>query len=283
MAQKLGCDIDFNNASRGINSLDPIDPQDLATKIYVDTVANPEVKAYSFLAARNANISSDQSLRRQNGAFISTCPYIVPFDSFIHAVTAENSPASLGETWDLVIEVNGTDIFTLSVPDTNHKAVDNTLTIAVLEGDEIVIFFRNASGTVTRPAGAVYLKKLPAQAQTSYNFPAGRNATISSDQALRRQNGTFISTCPYIIPYDSVIYSITAENSPSDTSETWDLEIEINGLVVATLSVTSSDHKAIDNSANILVNEGDELVIFFRNASAGIDRPCGNVFLTSVQ
>lgn len=277
MAQKIGCDLDFNNNTRGINALDPVNPQDYATKNYVDNVS--PTRSYSFLAARNANISSDQALRRQNGTFINNNPYIVPYDSVIYAVTAENSPTDITDTWDLEVEVNSVVVFSITVPGTDHKIIDNTLNIAVSEGDEIVIFFRNASGTVVRPGGAVYLREPVLSGPRPYNFTAARNASISSNQALRRQNGTFISNCPYIIPFDSAIYAVTAENNPNDVSDTWDLEIEINGIIVLTLSVPGTDHKVVNNAINIPVSEGDELVIFFRNASASINNPGGVVYL----
>ena len=278
MSIPIGCNLNLNNSVRGINSLDPINPQDLATKAYVDNIG-VELRAYSFYACRNATINSDQALRRQNGTFISNCPYIAPFDSIISSITAQNNPSSIGGNWDLVVEVNGSVVSTVNVPGGQYKTVVNGLNVALSEGDEIVIFFRNSSGNISNPGGGIHCKEVGTAGKQSYNFLACRNATINSDQALRRQNGTFISNCPYVVPFNSIIYAATAENNPNDISETWDLDIEVNGSIVATLSIPGSDHKVVNNSLNIGVNQGDELIIYFRNASGGVNNPGGIVYL----
>ena len=109
-------------------------------------------------------------------------------------------------------------------------------------------------------------------------FPASRNANINSDQALRRQNGTFINVTPYIVPFNGEIYAITAENQDINSTRTWDFVVEVNGIVVNTLTVPNSDHRALINNLELSVNEGDEIVIFFRNASNIINRPSGVVY-----
>lgn len=156
MPVNIGTDFDFKNNTRGINHLDPINPQDIATRNYVDITVKD---TYVFLAARNASITGDQALRRQNGTFISNNPYIVPFDSVIYAATAENNPNDTADTWDLEIEVNSVVQATLSVPNTDHKVINDALNISVSQGDEIVIFFRNASAAINNPGGVVYLRE----------------------------------------------------------------------------------------------------------------------------
>ena len=111
---------------------------------------------FVFTASRNANIGSDQSLRRNDRTFISTTPYQVPFDGEIYCVTAENANVNPTRTWDLVVEVNAVVQVTLSVPGTGIKAIDDTLSVAVSAGDDVVIFFRNASANISRPSGIVY-------------------------------------------------------------------------------------------------------------------------------
>lgn len=263
----------------GIDDERAITPLKLAAYIAANVAI--ELKSYSLPCARNANISSNQALRRQNGTFISNNPYIIPYDSILTDATAENNPNDLSDNWDLEVEVNGIVVLSITVPGGDHKVTANGLNIAVSSGDEVVIFFRNASGAVNRPGGVLYFKEVPTplNGKQSYNFNACRNSTINSDQALRRQNGTFISNCPYIVPFNSVIYAITAENNPNDASETWDLDVEVNGSSVTTLSVPISDHKVINNNLDISVNQGDEIVIFFRNSSGGVNNPGGIVYL----
>ena len=111
---------------------------------------------FTWLACRNGSISTDQALRRQNGVFISSCPYIAPYDATIYAVTAENNPSSTVTTWDFEVDVNGVNQISLSVPNTDHKAEDSALALNINAGDEIVIFMRNASGLIPNPGGAVY-------------------------------------------------------------------------------------------------------------------------------
>ena len=272
----VACPLDFNNQVTGINVPDPVNPQDIATKIYVDRLFR--TNSFVYFCARNAVISTDQALRRQNGTFTSSNPYIVPYQAVIYAVTAENNPSDTGDSWDFEVEVNGRIVVSITVPNTDHKVFDDTLKIGVSKGDEVVMYFRNASGAVNRPGGAVYFTKSEDKSRRTYNFLSARNATISSDQALRRENGTFISNNPYIIPYDSFLYSATAENNPSNVADTWDLDIEVNGTVVSTLNVPAGDHKITNENLNVNVSQNDEVVLFFRNASGSIPNPGGAIF-----
>jgi len=109
-------------------------------------------------------------------------------------------------------------------------------------------------------------------------FPACRNANISSNQALRRQDRTFTNVNPYSVPYDGIIYCITAERQNVNLNRTWDLVVEINTIVVRTVNVLSGIRDVQDDNLNITVSAGDEVVIYFRNASANINRPGGVVY-----
>lgn len=111
---------------------------------------------YIFHGSRNANINTDQSLRRGEGTFISTTPYIVPYASVIYKVSAENENINNTRTWNLVIERNGSVILTLTKPNTSNKVVSANLSLAVSASDEIVMYFRNASGIINKPSGVVY-------------------------------------------------------------------------------------------------------------------------------
>lgn len=115
---------------------------------------------FLFLACRNANLTTDQALRRQNGTFINVTPYIVPYNGIIYAITAENQNINVTRTWDFVVEVNNVVVQTLTVPSTDHKAVINNLNLAVSQGDEVVMFFRNASNVINRPGGVVYGRRI---------------------------------------------------------------------------------------------------------------------------
>lgn len=111
---------------------------------------------YVFHGSRNANINTDQSLRRDEGTFISTTPYIVPFNSVIYKVSAENENINNTRTWNLVLEQNGVVILTLTKPNNNNKIVSGNLNLSVSTNDELVLYFRNASGVINKPSGIIY-------------------------------------------------------------------------------------------------------------------------------
>lgn len=135
---------------------------DTNEKLYIGNSAgtpiliNSDFDNFTFPAGRNANISSDQALRRQNNVFTNVSPYIVPYNGEIYAAGAVNRNLNIARTWDFEVERNGTIILTLSVPNTTYKASIDGLSISVNAGDEIVLYFRNASNTISRPCGAVY-------------------------------------------------------------------------------------------------------------------------------
>lgn len=109
-------------------------------------------------------------------------------------------------------------------------------------------------------------------------FAAARNANINNDQALRRQNGVFTNVNPYVVPYDSIIYCITAERQNINLTRTWDLVVEVNGSPVQTLNIGSGSRTVQNDNLNISVNSGDNLSIYFRNSSNTINRPGGVVY-----
>lgn len=111
---------------------------------------------YIFQGSRNANINTDQSLRREEGTFISTTPYIVPYNSVIYKASAENENINNTRTWSLIVERNGVVILTLSKPNTGNKIVSANLNLSVSANDEIVLYFRNASATINKPGGIIY-------------------------------------------------------------------------------------------------------------------------------
>lgn len=111
---------------------------------------------FVFHGSRNANVSTDQSLRREEGTFISTTPYIVPYNSVIYKVSAENENINNTRTWQLVIEQNGTVILTLTKPNTSNKVVSANLNLSVNLNDELVMYFRNATGVINKPSGVIY-------------------------------------------------------------------------------------------------------------------------------
>lgn len=111
---------------------------------------------YTFAVARNGNIASDQALRKTNGTFTNVNPFSVPYDGEIYCITAERENTNLTRTWDLVVEVNGSVVRTISVGTGQRDIQDDGLSISVSAGDDVAVFFRNASATINRPSGVVY-------------------------------------------------------------------------------------------------------------------------------
>lgn len=115
-----------------------------------------------------------------------------------------------------------------------------------------------------------------------FTFNGSRNANISTDQSLRREDSTFISTTPYIVPYASVLYKATAECENINNTRTWDLVVERNAAVILTLSKTSGVAKVVSGNLNLSLVAGDELVFYFRNASGVINKPSCFIYGRSV-
>jgi len=131
---------------------------------------------------------------------------------------------------------------------------------------------------VGNSSGSPILINDPAKSDR-FVFPAARNANINSDQALRRQNGVFTNVNPYTVPYDGIIYCITAERQNINLTRTWDLVVEVNAAVIRTLSVGSGQRDLQDDNLNIAVSAGDDIAIYFRNAVGGnINKPGGVVY-----
>ena len=122
--------------------------------------------------------------------------------------------------------------------------------------------------------------KIYTDTRDKMTFPACRNASLSTDQALRRQNGTFIDACPYSVPYDGEIYAVTAENNSSSNAQSWELQVEINGVVSAPLTTTVGVglRDAQQDGLSVSISQGDDIVIFFRNASGAVANPGGIVY-----
>jgi hypothetical protein len=137
---------------------DSIDGLYIGNSSGVPILVNDPAKAdrWVFSVCRNANINSDQALRRQDGTFTNINPYSVPFNGIIYCVTAERENVNLSRTWDLVVEVNNSVVRTVSVGSGQRSVQDDNLNIAVSAGDDVAIYFRNSSAIVNKPGGVVY-------------------------------------------------------------------------------------------------------------------------------
>ena len=113
----------------------------------------------------------------------------------------------------------------------------------------------------------------------SFEFPVCRNAANQGNQFLRRQNGTPTNLCPYTVPFDGTIFAATAEHSPTDTVPGWDLQVNVNGVSVYTLSLTAGNTEVTGNSVSVDVDEGDRISIQMVNQTAVVDYPGGCIFV----
>jgi hypothetical protein len=106
-----------------------------------------------------------------------------------------------------------------------------------------------------------------------FQFSVARNGNVSSDQDLRRQNGTPTSDSPYVLAFDSVLVAFAANTKNSGTNETWIAQLLVNNVVVYELNINNSK-KAYENNININLNAGDEIRFRVKIGSSGrISKP----------
>jgi len=92
----------------------------------------------------------------------------------------------------------------------------------------------------------------------TFQLSVARNGTISSNQDLRRQNGTSTSSTPYIIPFDCTLLAIAANTNRNGANETWTADILKNNTSEATLAINNST-KAYANGYTNTFAAGDEI------------------------
>jgi len=109
----------------------------------------------------------------------------------------------------------------------------------------------------------------------SWQWDAGRDGVTTASIDLKRAGGIPTNTSPFISPYDATIHAVSAG---ADTNGTWDAEVLVNGLVVYTLSITTSTkNKATGLSVDI--NEDDEVILRFSKNGDDITDPSISLFL----
>lgn len=108
----------------------------------------------------------------------------------------------------------------------------------------------------------------------TYSFSASRDANNVNDTYLRKTDGVPTDESPFIIPSNGTLYAMSLA---TDGNETWGLELEVNGTVEATLSVTTDDKETGAFSFDVV--EGDEISLFCDGS--GISRPSATAFFKS--
>lgn len=110
------------------------------------------------------------------------------------------------------------------------------------------------------------------------NLCVARNGNNAGPQFLRRQNGTPTNSCPYVVPFDSVIYIVTTSNNSSSQVESWDFIVEVNETPVITINNPSGTRTTVDD-VSVNVSRGDRIRIRIANLSNPIDQPGGTIYL----
>jgi len=146
---KLAKDISFISLS----DLSKLNVRDAIDETYL-------MEAYTLSVARNGSISSAQDLRRQNGTSTSRCPYIIPFNSKIHAAAANTDVTGSIETWDMVVYVNNVEQYRLNIVNA-IKAYDANVAVSLNPGDEIRIRAENMSSSISYPGATLFIRRRP--------------------------------------------------------------------------------------------------------------------------
>jgi len=84
----------------------------------------------------------------------------------------------------------------------------------------------------------------------TFQLSVARNWTITSDQDLRRQNGTPTSSSPYIIPFACKLVSMSAGTRASNGNVSWNLQLLKNNVVEATLAISNATKAHADTYSN---------------------------------
>jgi len=99
---------------------------------------------------------------------------------------------------------------------------------------------------------------IPIRDKITFQLSVARNGTISSDQDLRRQNGTSTSNTPYILAFDCVLVAMAANTTRSGNNETWSAELFKNNTLEASLNIINNT-KAYSMSYTNTFVAGDEI------------------------
>ncbi len=110
-------------------------------------------------ASRNGNNQPIQFLRREDRSPTNDIPFEVAFDGTIYAATVRDRDQNINATWELQVNINGTQIFVLPKPAGQNSNRDDTLSFDVNQGDKISIAMINQSETIRDPAGSVHIRK----------------------------------------------------------------------------------------------------------------------------
>lgn len=112
-------------------------------------------------------------------------------------------------------------------------------------------------------------------------FFAARDANNQPNQALRRGDAAPTNQLPFDVPFDAEIYAVTCGDRDQDPANaTWDLEVEVNGIVEVVLNKPAGqNNNAVELADPIAVNQGDFISIWMRNQNQTIRDPRGSVHL----
>ena len=106
----------------------------------------------------------------------------------------------------------------------------------------------------------------------TFSLSVARNGSVTSDQDLRRQNGTPTNQSPYIIPFPCKLVSISAGSNPASWNVTWNAQLLKNWTVEATLAIVANTKSLLDTYSNAFI-AGDEIRFRVDHTGETINRP----------
>jgi len=119
--------------------------------------------------------------------------------------------------------------------------------------------------------------------QRTFEWSVARNGNVTSDQDLRRQNGTSTSSTPYIIPFKCKLTAMSASTNRTGSNETWDFELWKNNTLEASLSIVNALKGQEDNLDSHTFVAGDEIRFRANVLSSGtLVRPGGSAFFEEI-
>lgn len=114
---------------------------------------------------------------------------------------------------------------------------------------------------------------LYATSNLSWTWMAGLRAKIQTSCSFRTYDGIPSDQNPFVAFSDSTIRKVIVVNDPDDNSSSWEGVVFVNGIEVYSLTNPAGAYKVISPDINIIIDQGDEVVVCFRNATAPIPKP----------
>ena len=114
---------------------------------------------------------------------------------------------------------------------------------------------------------------LYATSKLSWSWVAGIRALTETDRSMTTVSGIPSDQNPFVAYFDCNIRKVIVINDPDDNSSSWEGVVLVNNVEVYSLTNPVGAYKVLSPDLNITLDQGDCVVVCFRNASAPVPKP----------